>query len=115
MANAAAGISVGKQGTATVANAELAAALHQRDLLATDEKVMPLDAAIARVAGWRRTGLRVGFTNGVFDLIHPGHVRLLTRARAICDRLVVGLNTDASVRRLKGRRGRCRTRWRARR
>jgi D-beta-D-heptose 7-phosphate kinase/D-beta-D-heptose 1-phosphate adenosyltransferase len=102
MANAAAAISVGKQGTATVANAELAAALHQRDLLATDEKVMPLDAAIARVASWRRTGLRVGFTNGVFDLIHPGHVRLLTRARITCDRLVVGLNTDASVRRLKG-------------
>ena len=102
MANTAAGISVGKQGTATVANAELAAALHQRDLLATDEKVMPLDAALARATGWRRTGLRIGFTNGVFDLIHPGHVRLLTRARATCDRLVVGLNTDASVRRLKG-------------
>ena len=47
-------------------------------------------------------GLRVGFTNGCFDLIHPGHVRLLAQARAACDRLVVGLNTDASVRRLKG-------------
>ncbi|HEX4261653.1 MAG TPA: D-glycero-beta-D-manno-heptose-7-phosphate kinase [Acetobacteraceae bacterium] len=102
IANTAAGISVGKQGTATVAHAELAASLHQRDLLATDEKVMPLDAAIARIVAWRREGLRVGFTNGVFDLIHPGHVRLLTRARATCDRLVVGLNTDASVRRLKG-------------
>jgi D-beta-D-heptose 7-phosphate kinase/D-beta-D-heptose 1-phosphate adenosyltransferase len=46
--------------------------------------------------------LRVGFTNGCFDLIHPGHVHLLHKARAACDRLVVGLNSDASVRRLKG-------------
>ena len=47
-------------------------------------------------------GPAVGFTNGCFDLIHPGHVRLLAQARAACDRLVVGLNSDASVRRLKG-------------
>ena len=47
-------------------------------------------------------GLRIGFANGCFDLIHPGHVHLLTRARAGCDRLIVALNTDASVRRLKG-------------
>ena len=51
---------------------------------------------------WRDTGLRVGFTNGCFDLVHPGHVRLLQKARAACDRLIVGLNSDASVRRLKG-------------
>ncbi len=51
---------------------------------------------------WRAQGLRVGFANGCFDLIHPGHVRLLTEARARCDRLVVALNTDASVKRLKG-------------
>ncbi len=55
-----------------------------------------------RVAAWRAAGLRIGFTNGCFDLIHPGHVRLLAAARAQCDRLVVALNTDASVRRLKG-------------
>ena len=53
-------------------------------------------------AGWHAQGLRVGFANGCFDLIHPGHVRLLTEARAHCDRLVVALNTDASVQRLKG-------------
>jgi D-beta-D-heptose 7-phosphate kinase/D-beta-D-heptose 1-phosphate adenosyltransferase len=47
-------------------------------------------------------GLRIGFANGCFDLIHPGHVRLLSEARAACDRLIVGLNTDESVRRLKG-------------
>jgi D-beta-D-heptose 7-phosphate kinase/D-beta-D-heptose 1-phosphate adenosyltransferase len=46
--------------------------------------------------------LKVGFTNGCFDLLHPGHVSLLEQARAACDHLVVGLNSDASVRRLKG-------------
>ncbi len=51
---------------------------------------------------WRSDGLAVGVTNGAFDLIHPGHVRLLAEARRRCDRLIVALNTDASVRRLKG-------------
>jgi D-beta-D-heptose 7-phosphate kinase/D-beta-D-heptose 1-phosphate adenosyltransferase len=46
--------------------------------------------------------MRIGFTNGCFDLLHPGHVKLLAGARAACDRLVVGLNDDGSVRRLKG-------------
>jgi len=55
-----------------------------------------------RLDAWRLQGFRIGFTNGCFDLIHPGHVRLLAEARAACDRLVVGLNSDASVRRLKG-------------
>jgi D-beta-D-heptose 7-phosphate kinase / D-beta-D-heptose 1-phosphate adenosyltransferase len=102
MANIAAGISVGKQGTATVSHGELATALRERDVLALDDKVADREAALARVAAWRQAGLRVGFTNGCFDLIHPGHVRLLEQARAACDRLVVALNTDASVRRLKG-------------
>ncbi|HWX61340.1 D-glycero-beta-D-manno-heptose 1-phosphate adenylyltransferase, partial [Bradyrhizobium sp.] len=51
---------------------------------------------------WRKQGLRIGFTNGCFDILHPGHVKILTAARAACDRLVVGLNSDASTRRLKG-------------
>ena len=51
---------------------------------------------------WRKQGLRIGFTNGCFDILHPGHVKLLTAARATCDRLIVGLNSDASVKRLKG-------------
>src|SRR5262249_42512773 len=54
------------------------------------------------LAEWRRLGLRIGFTNGCFDLLHPGHIKLLTEARAACDRLIVGLNSDASVARLKG-------------
>jgi D-beta-D-heptose 7-phosphate kinase/D-beta-D-heptose 1-phosphate adenosyltransferase len=102
IANAAAGVVVGKPGTAAVTQRELAEALHRGELLAIDDKVAELSGALARVAAWRASGLRIGFTNGCFDLIHPGHVRLLQRARAACDRLVVGLNSDASVRRLKG-------------
>lgn len=102
LANVTAGISVGKQGTATVTRHELLGALHMRDLAATDSKVATLDEAMTQVAAWRGMGLRVGFANGCFDLIHPGHVRLLSEARAACDRLIVALNTDASVKRLKG-------------
>ena len=54
------------------------------------------------LAEWRRQGQRIGFTNGCFDILHPGHVKVLNAARGACDRLVVGLNSDASVRRLKG-------------
>jgi D-beta-D-heptose 7-phosphate kinase/D-beta-D-heptose 1-phosphate adenosyltransferase len=102
LANLAAGIAVGKPGTATVGHGELYEAMHRHELLAIDAKVADLDTALARIGQWRNAGLRVGFTNGCFDLIHPGHVRLLGRARAACDRLVVALNSDDSVRRLKG-------------
>lgn len=102
LANITAGISVGKQGTATVSHEELLGVLHLEDLVATDRKIATREEAIQRAAAWRAQGLRVGFANGCFDLIHPGHVRLLTEARARCDRLIVALNTDESVKRLKG-------------
>ncbi len=102
LANVTAGISVGKQGTATVTQAELMTALHADAIATTERKVRELDEAKAQVDVWRAQGFRVGFANGCFDLIHPGHIHLLTRARAGCDRLIVALNTDASVRRLKG-------------
>jgi D-beta-D-heptose 7-phosphate kinase/D-beta-D-heptose 1-phosphate adenosyltransferase len=102
LANVTAGISVSKQGTATVSRQELLDALHLEDLVATDSKVVGLEEAVEKVAGWHRAGLKVGFANGCFDLIHPGHVRLLSEARSACDRLIVALNTDASVKRLKG-------------
>ncbi len=102
LANITAGISVGKQGTATVSRDELLGVLHLEDLVATDRKVATRDEAIQRTSAWRAQRLRVGFANGCFDLIHPGHIRLLKEARARCDRLVVALNTDASVKRLKG-------------
>lgn len=101
LANTAAGIVVAKAGTAVVHANELAEALVDRDTL-ENLKVLPLPLALDHVARWRRNGLKIGFTNGCFDLIHPGHVSLLAEARAACDRLVVGLNSDASVQRLKG-------------
>ena len=101
LANEAAGIVVGKVGTAIVSRNELAQTLIDRDVL-EHSKVMPRSLALDHVARWRRNGLTIGFTNGVFDLLHPGHVALLKQARGACDRLVVGLNSDASVKRLKG-------------
>ncbi|GAB6052280.1 D-glycero-beta-D-manno-heptose-7-phosphate kinase [Magnetospira thiophila] len=102
LANAAAGIVVGKVGTAVTYASELSAVLHHQDLMDAEAKVLPRDPARDRVERWRRAGLKVGFTNGCFDLLHPGHVSLLQQARAACDRLVVGLNSDSSVQRLKG-------------
>ena len=102
-ANAAAAVVVGKRGTATASVAELRSRLLPAASLAAEEKII-FDWSVLdeRLQEWRRRGLRVGFTNGCFDLLHRGHVKLLTGARAACDRLVVGLNDDASVRRLKG-------------
>ena len=102
-ANAAAAIVVGKRGTAAVSAAELRARLLPHAALAAEEKIVFDRRVLKDVLGeWRRVGLRIGFTNGCFDLIHPGHVKLLTQARAACDRLVVGLNSDVSVAGLKG-------------
>jgi D-beta-D-heptose 7-phosphate kinase/D-beta-D-heptose 1-phosphate adenosyltransferase len=102
ISNVAAGIVVGKIGTAVVHNVELSRALRAHDLGRGEAKVLPAIAALERVREWRQQGLKVGFTNGCFDLLHPGHVSLMKAARAACDRLVVGLNSDDSVRRLKG-------------
>ena len=102
-ANAAAAVVVGKRGTATATVAELRTRILPASTLAPEEKIV-FDWALLdeHLGEWRKQGLRVGFTNGCFDLLHPGHVKLLAGARAACDRLVVGLNGDASVTRLKG-------------
>lgn len=100
LANLAAGIVVGKIGTAVARPEELLDRVAPGT--APLRKVLTRDHAAEQVERWRRRGFRVGFTNGCFDLLHPGHVHLLDQARAACDRLVVGLNSDASVRRLKG-------------
>src|SRR5579883_695090 len=101
LANVAAGVVVGKIGTAVAHAGEIAEVLaHGADALAG--KVQPLAGALEQVERWRHRGLKIGFTNGCFDLLHPGHVSLLEQSRETCDRLVVGLNSDASVRRLKG-------------
>jgi len=103
LANTAAGIVVGKRGTASVSTAELRDSLRQKGALpGRPREPASLDEARTAVAGWRAEGLRVGFTNGCFDILHYGHASILERARGLCDRLVVGLNSDASVSRLKG-------------
>ncbi|HKM87383.1 MAG TPA: D-glycero-beta-D-manno-heptose-7-phosphate kinase [Xanthobacteraceae bacterium] len=102
-ANAAAAVVVGKRGTATVSLAELRHRILPAASLAPEDKIV-FDWSVLdeRLGQWRRHGLRIGFTNGCFDLLHRGHVKLLAEARAACDRLVVGLNSDASTARLKG-------------
>lgn len=67
-----------------------------------DTKVLDRSSATQRVRAAQRRGERIVFTNGCFDLLHIGHVRSLTQARKLGDRLIVGVNSDASVRRLKG-------------
>jgi D-beta-D-heptose 7-phosphate kinase / D-beta-D-heptose 1-phosphate adenosyltransferase len=103
-ANAAAAVVVGKRGTATVSLTELRHRILPSASLAPEDKIV-FDWAMLdeRLVEWRRHGLRIGFTNGCFDLLHRGHVKLLAEARAACDRLVVGLNSDDSTTRLKGR------------
>ena len=102
LANTAAGIVVGKQGTATVSAGEIIARLDPAHDGPLSGKHFALESVQQLVARWRDLGLRIAFTNGCFDLLHPGHVALLNQARRGADRLVVGLNSDLSVRRLKG-------------
>ena len=100
LANLAAGLVVGKLGAATVTPAELRVALH--DAGAPETAVMDESTLAAAVAHARSEGERVVMTNGCFDLLHAGHVDYLRRARALGDRLIVAVNDDDSVRRLKG-------------
>jgi D-beta-D-heptose 7-phosphate kinase/D-beta-D-heptose 1-phosphate adenosyltransferase len=102
LANIAAGIAVTMVGTAAVTADELAGELHAQQLESVERKIVSPDRAQEWLKLWRAKGHRIGFTNGCFDLVHPGHISLLRQARAKCDRLVVGLNSDASVKQLKG-------------
>jgi len=103
MATAAAAVAVGKKGTAIVTSAELRRKILPHAFLAAEEKIIAAGGDLeGELSDWRKQGLRIGFTNGCFDILHPGHVKVLTAARGACDRLVVGLNSDASVKRLKG-------------
>jgi len=100
LANIAAGIAVGKVGTAVARQNEILAAI--TPATGALRKVVTPAAAAEAAERWRTRGYKVGFTNGCFDLLHPGHVHLLEQCRAMCDRLIVGMNSDASVKRLKG-------------
>ncbi|HZK89234.1 MAG TPA: D-glycero-beta-D-manno-heptose-7-phosphate kinase [Stellaceae bacterium] len=101
LANTAAGLVVSKLGTATVELDELMLEL-SRDRASHDAKLHGIAEAEILVRQWKSRGLKIGFTNGCFDIVHPGHVGMLAAARRECDRLVVALNSDASARRLKG-------------
>jgi D-beta-D-heptose 7-phosphate kinase/D-beta-D-heptose 1-phosphate adenosyltransferase len=102
IANVAAGIVVGKQGTATVTTGDMLAALAPFAGRNDPQKIFSLDSVLSVVRGWREQGFKIAFTNGCFDLLHPGHISLLEQARRSADRLIVGLNADLSIRRLKG-------------
>jgi len=105
VANAAAGIVIGKLGTQPVRWKELEPVLTDgppHKPASTLWKVADVHDAVSRLSRWRQAEQRIVFTNGCFDLLHPGHVSLLHQARQLGDRLIVGLNTDDSIQRLKG-------------
>jgi D-beta-D-heptose 7-phosphate kinase/D-beta-D-heptose 1-phosphate adenosyltransferase len=102
LANIAAGIVVGKRGTATVTTGEIIAALTPFDGSTDPRKIFSLGNVLQLARSWREQGLKIAFANGCFDLLHPGHIALLDQARRSADRLIVGLNADLSIRRLKG-------------
>ena len=102
LANVAAGIVVSRVGTVPIDRASLLATLAAELSLSTQEKVVDRAGLVARAAQWRSRGETVVFTNGCFDLLHIGHITLLEDAHRMGDHLVIGLNSDDSVRRLKG-------------
>ena len=102
LANLAAGVVVGKVGTVPIEKHELLAALSPQIALHAEDKVVSREELVSRVATWRSNGETVVFTNGCFDLLHVGHIALIEQARRCGDRLVIAINSDASVSRLKG-------------
>ena len=102
LANLAAGIVVGKAGTVPIAKYELVAALTPSSGVTAGQKILDLEHVKMRVAEWRAAGETIVFTNGCFDLLHVGHITLLEDCRRFGSKLVLGLNADSSVCRLKG-------------
>ncbi len=107
LANIAAGIAVGKPGTAVVRPEEIEKVISsgyamEKQSYHSKTKFATRAGAGEQAERWRSRGFKVGFTNGCFDLLHPGHVATLRQAKAACDYLVVAINSDASVKRLKG-------------
>ena len=101
LANAAAGIQVSRIGAARISRSEVLAAIDAQSTIAQG-KVLGLESLQIAVRQARLEGKKIGFTNGCFDILHHGHVALLESAARECDLLVVGVNSDASVTRLKG-------------
>ena len=94
LSNLAAGIVVARVGTAVARSSDLVELLKQERLSTTNAKILSVDEALEKVELWRRNGLEIGFTNGCFDLLHPGHLSLLEQAADACDRLIVAINSD---------------------
>jgi D-beta-D-heptose 7-phosphate kinase / D-beta-D-heptose 1-phosphate adenosyltransferase len=102
LANLGAGIAVQKVGTSPVTADELIQVLEQEGVSSLNSKILGLDDLLRKIAAWRSEGKKIAFTNGCFDILHVGHVVYLDKTRGLADILIVGLNSDASVRRLKG-------------
>ncbi len=105
LANVAAGLVVGKRGTATVSRSELLDEIGRISLIEKGQSATKFSSPhglAERRKQWEADGLAVGFTNGCFDILHIGHLHTLEFARAHCDRLIVAINGDESIRRLKG-------------
>ena len=100
LANLAAGLVVAKPGTATISVAEIYTALHSEKLI--EYGVLSVTTLVEAVQAAQARGEKVVMTNGCFDLLHAGHVAYLEEARKLGDRLIVAVNSDASVSRLKG-------------
>ena len=110
LANVAAGIVVGKLGTAVAYADDLIDSLHQQERATGEAKVLSFQRLLNTAGVWRNQGHTVGFTNGCFDLLHPGHSRWPSVTRAACDKLIVGLNSDSSTKRPGGTTGLCKPR-----
>ncbi len=102
LANMAAGVVVGRIGTAAIAAQDLKTELFVHERTSGTYKILTLPDARIQVDKWKREGKVVGFTNGCFDLIHSGHLKVLNRTKLHCDKMIVAVNSDASVKRLKG-------------
>ena len=102
LANIAAGIVVAKTGTAPISRHELVAEFTASAQMKAPDKILDLPHLLVRLAEWRAGGDRIVFTNGCFDILHVGHITLLEQCREFGDKVIIGLNSDASVRQLKG-------------
>ena len=102
LANIAAGIVVARTGTAPISRHELVAQFTASTPMKGPDKILQLEPLLVRLAEWRANGDRIVFTNGCFDILHVGHITLLEQCRAFGDKVILGINSDASVRQLKG-------------
>ena len=102
LANLAAGVVVARTGTYAISQEELLHAIERHEDR-RPQKFLSIGELLLKIKQWRLDGEKIVFTNGCFDLLHSGHVTYLEKAAALGDRLILGLNTDASVKRIKGK------------